>query len=684
LGFSLVLSENLSNKKRFGTCSKDCYGSCVFVSDWDDDAPEFKFKTAKPLKQHPFTNGFFCVKYNHRENLIYHPHRIKKPLIRENDKGNNQFKPISFNVALNIIARKLSQIKQNFGPKSIVAALNSGNFGLISRFGPLRFFEKLGSTITTGGICNEGGCAGLKNLFGTYSITNPFQINNASTRLIVVWGSDLSNRNVHTYYLIKQAQKKGVKLIVVDSRKTKIAQEADIFIYTKPGTDFILAQAILKKLIDAKSVDHKFLENHVNGHEEILLKLSKLDLEKEISYLKIDFKKLQQIVDLLIEFKHHTLFNVGYGVQKDFFGGRIVQTIALVQIILGNFGKPGTGLIYSQSDFNKGLLSSIINYITKITPNSNISEINLINLGESLASEEYKMVFIYNFNPASSLPNQHQVQKSFMRKDLFTIVLDNFLNETTKFANVVIPSKFDLETYDLISPYYIPGISVNQAGPCPYKECFSNYEFFQHLAVKLGFQDDPIFGESQESIYTMCLNLLPFEIQKSIEEKGYYLLFEDDTIPFKNLKFPTNNSKIQLQNIKFKFERPQIEVTSMVKINEFSLITPSHEYFIHSQFAQIHPEYLEDFQKVFLCSDDIKRLGYSLGEQLRVSNKYGSSTYMLAEDNSLNMGTAMIYSGAPLNLAKNKNVNIFISNKPEELGLSGAYNSAKVLIRKIN
>ncbi|MFX1353416.1 MAG: molybdopterin-dependent oxidoreductase [Promethearchaeota archaeon] len=673
----------LSNKRRFGTCSKDCYGSCVFVSEWDDEAPEFKFKSAQALKQHPFTNGFFCVKYNHREKLIYHPHRIRKPLIRENDKGNNQFKSVSFKVALNIIASKIFQIKKNFGSTSIVAAFNSGNFGLISRFGPLRLFEKLGATITTGGICNEGGCAGLKNLFGTYSTTNPFQINNASTKLIVVWGSDLSNRNVHAYYLVKQAQKRGVKLIVIDSRKTKIAQEADIYIYTKPGTDYILAQAILKMLIDDKSVDHNFLEKHVDGHEEILLKLSELDLKEKISYLRIGFKKLRQIVDLLIEFKHYTLFNVGYGVQKDFFGGRIVQAIALIQIFLGNLGKPGTGLIYSQSDFNKEFLSNIINYITKITPSSNISEITLISLGESLASEEYKMLFIYNFNPASSLPNQNQVQKSFMRNDLFIVVLDNFLNETTKFANVVIPSKFDIETYDLISPYYIPGISINQAGPCPYEECFSNYEFFQHLAVKLGFQNDPIFGEDQKAIYTTCLSILPLEIQKSIEEKGYYLLFEHDTIPFKNLRFPTHNGKIQLQNVKFKFEMSHLKDSSLVRINEFSLITPSHEYFIHSQFAQIHPEYLEDFQKVFLCSDDIKRLGYSLGEKLRVSNKYGSSVYILGEENSLNMGTAMIYSGAPLKISNNQNVNIFISNIPEELGLSGAYNSAKVLIKKV-
>lgn len=681
MGVYLVLNRNLPKKKRFGTCSKDCYGSCVFIGEWDDYAPEIKFISAKPLKKHPFTNGFFCDKYNQREDLIYHSQRIKNPLIREGVKGSNQFIPSDVTFMLEIIARKLLKIKHNFGPKAILAAFNAGNYGLISRYGPLRFFEKLGASITTGGICNEGGCAGLKELFGTYSTTNPFQINNPSTKLIVVWGSDVSNRNVHAYHLIRKAHKKDVNLIVIDSRKTKIAQEAEIFINTKPGTDHILAQAIMKYLIETKSIDLNFLKNHVDNYKEAILKLSKFDLESRISFL--DHEKLHQIVDFLVKFKHHTIFNVGYGVQKDFFGGKIVQAIALIQILLGNFGKPGTGLIYSQSDFNERFLSNIINYITKqgLTQKSKVLETDLIKLGENLASEKFKMLFIYNFNPASSLPNQNQVKESLMRKDLFIVVLENFLNETTKFADIVIPSKFDLESYDLIAPYYIPGLSINEAGPCPYQDCFSNYDFFRQLALKIGFQDDPIFNEDQELIYNKCLDLLPLGIQKSINEKGYYILFKEENVPFKNLKFHTPNKKIQLQNIKFDFGGNLLKES--LRQNEFFLLTPSHKYFIHSQFAQIHPDYLKDFQKVFLCFDDIKRLGYSIGEKLKVSNKRGSSTYELAEDNSLYPGIAMIYSGSPLNLIKNQNVNIFISDVPEELGLSGAYNSAKVFIVKL-
>jgi len=170
------LSNNFELKKRYGTCSKDCYGSCVFMGEWNDQAPEKKLITTKPLKEHPFTNGFFCPKLNNREKLLYHPNRIKTALVRSGSKGSNSFKQISLEKAVGLISEKLTTIKNKFGPSSIVAAYYAGNSGLISQFSPIRFFGKLGATVTTGGICNEAGIHALSQMFGNYSTTNPFQI----------------------------------------------------------------------------------------------------------------------------------------------------------------------------------------------------------------------------------------------------------------------------------------------------------------------------------------------------------------------------------------------------------------------------------------------------------------------------------------------------------------------------
>ncbi|MHA2007166.1 MAG: molybdopterin-dependent oxidoreductase [Promethearchaeota archaeon] len=674
----------MENTIRFGTCSKDCYGSCVFNGIWNDKAPEEKFLLAKPRKNHPFTNGFFCPKYNRRQDLVYHPERLREPLIRAGAKPANKFESISSQKALDVIANKIKEVIDNGNAKSIIGAFYAGNSGLLSMNTPLRFFREFGATITKGGICNEGGCAGLKQLFGTYSISNPFQINDPATRLIVIWGSNLSESNNHAYFLVKQAIRNGVKLIVVDSRRTQIAKISNTFLHIFPGTENLLVKLLVKIFIERNLCDVKFLKKHVDSYHSLYSKSSDIDEIKALTQIGISSKVFNEFVTLLDEFKHHTLFLLGYGIQKDFYGGRIVQTIALVQVLLGNIGKHGTGLIYSQSAFLKPKIQPLLDYITNKTTKSALNNVPLIDLGNALSSGKYKILFVYNFNPASSLPNQNKLREALSNKDLYIVVLDMFLNETTKYADIIIPVKFDLEVSDLILPYYIPSLSINIKGPCPYPDCMSNYEFFQQLFWKIGYKNSPSLRETEENIFSRCLKMLPRKIFKKLTSKGYYLLHTPREIPFKNLKFPTPNKKIQVNDLRFNFGQKELKLRSTRDVNEFMLISPSHFHFLHSQLGILNSYYREDFKKVFLNIEDIKAIDSKPGEEVVVSNEYGSASYVLDELKSLKSGTALIYSGGPTYLHKDSNVNMFTPDIPEELGHSGSYNSALIQITKQN
>ncbi|TFG15848.1 MAG: hypothetical protein EU531_08045 [Promethearchaeota archaeon] len=668
--------------KRIGTCSKDCYGSCVFIGEWDDQAQEQKFLYAKPLRRHPFTNGFFCNKFINRGSLIYHPTRLKHALIRIGEKGKNEFDEIPLNEAIHIIARRIKETILNSGNQSVLGTYNAGNYGLLSRLAPLRFFGKLGSSITTGGICNEGGCAGLTELFGTYSTTNPLQLISPKTHLIVNWGSDVVNRNVHTYYLIKKAIKKGSRLISIDSRRTPLFKDSDQCITIAPGMDHLFAQLILKIIFEKGVYDRDFLYKNCANFEELLFEIGKIDIDRILNQLKLKFRQVQELINLIIEYRHHTIFNIGYGIQKDFFGGRIVQIIALIQIFLGNLGKEGTGIIYSQSDFNKSFLNPLIEYITQKNAYETLKKVKLINLGCELSTNDYKMLFIYNFNPVSSLPNQNRLKRSLSRSNLFTVVQELFLTETTKYADIVIPSKFDVESDDLITPYYVPGISINQAGPCPYKNCLTNYEFYQKLALEMNWHNKSLFQENDLEIMQNCLNLLPYNIKYNIQTQGYHVLFSRNDVPYKNLQFPTRDGKIQLNQISFNFGATVLNEKIQRNLNEFLLLTPSYKYFLHSQLGQINSNFLKIFEKIFLNPLDIQSLKLKIGQKIKVSNSFGNANFILEEQNSIDPGVALIYSGSPMEFNKYPNPNIFISDRPEELGYSGAYNSAIVKIEK--
>lgn len=681
------MNNPIKNRKRYGTCSKDCYGSCVFVGEWNDQAPEKKFLTAKPLKKHPFTNGFFCPKLTYREELLYHPDRLKSALVRSGPKGSNSFKPTSIKNAINLISENLITKIKSFEPSSILAAYYAGNSGLISQFSPIRFFGKLGATITTGGICNEAGNYALSQMFGNYSTTNPFQINNPNSKLIVIWGSNLSDRNNHAYFLLQKAIENGSSVVVVNPVKTKLAKNATLHLQPFQGTDYLIAKYIMNKILISEKYDRNFLLHHVDNYEKIFAKVEKIDEDKILHHTGLTSEILDTFIGMLFKFQHKTIFLVGFGPQKYFYGGKNLYSIALIQILLGNFGKRGTGFIYSQSGFSKKITDSLMEYIIQPKLYSQYNRIPLVTLGSSLNSNMYKMLFVYNLNPASSLPNQIILRKSLSRDDLYVVVLDMFLNETTKFADIVIPVKFDLECDDFITPYFIPGISINQGGPCPYLNCLSNYEFFQLLANKLAnknrWMDAHFFQETQEDIFKKCFELLPKEVQQSLELNGYYIPFGINDIPYENLNFPTLNGKIQIQtsNLElFDSERDSLIHRSQ---NEFYLLSPAHKYFIHSQMGGIHKEFEEIFGKIFLNPDDIESIELQPKEEVLVSNKFGEEKFILEQNGNLKPGTALIYSGLPFANTIYKNANFFTPERPEESELSGAYFSTIVKIIKI-
>jgi len=676
------LNDPIELVKRYGTCSKDCYGSCVFMGEWNDEAPEKKLLIAKPLKDHPFTNSFFCPKLNNREKLLYHPNRIKTALIRAGSKGSNSFKQTNLENAVNIISEKLTTISNKFEPSSIVAAYYAGNSGLISRISPIRFFGKLGATITTGGICNEAGNNALSQMFGNFSTTNPFQIINPKNRLIVVWGSNLANRNNHAYFLVKKAIKNGSIVVVVNPIRTKLVEKTTLFLQPFPGTDYLIAKYIMNKIIVSGKYDKDFLVQHVDNYKNLIAKVGIIDENKIIQQTGLSQEVLDDLSNLLVKFHHKTLFIVGFGPQKYFYGGKNLNTIALIQILLGNFGKPGTGFLFSQSGFYKEFTAPLMNYVTHPELYLSNNSFPLVTLGSSLSSNKFKMVFIYNLNPASSLPNQAILRKTLSREDLFVVVLDMFLNETTKFADIVIPAKFDLESYDLITPYFAPGISINHGGPCPYSDCVSNYEFFQLLAKKIGWGDDILFKETQEEIFEKCVKLLPKEAQQSLKLKGYYIPLGVNDIPFKDLNFPTFNGKIQIQPSTMELFDPELDFLLHRNQNEFYLLSPSHKYFIHSQMGEIHREFENDFGKVYLNPNDLESMGLKPNEKVLVSNQFGKVKFILDQNNALKPGTALIFSGLPFANTQYENVNFFTSEKPEESKLSGAYFSVIIKISK--
>ncbi len=689
------MTEKNQLTERFGTCSKDCYGSCVFVGTWNDQAPIHKLVKAKALKNHPFTQGFFCPKFTHREKLLYDQTRLIHPEIRTGEKGVHSFESLSYNKAKDLLITKIHEVIQKHGPESILLASYSGNQGLISTKAHLRMIRALGGSEISGGICNEGGIAGLASIFGNYTTTNPLQLQNSATHLIVVWCSDISNNNLHAYTMIRQAQKRGAVVMVVDSRKTKIAEQADYFFQPRPNADAYLVGSLLKLLMETHDFNDKFLKDHVSSPKNIIESLDSFQMKDLLHKSGLELSAVEKFKKLLVTHRNHTIINVGFGLNKDFYGGRLVRAVALLQIFLGNFGKPGTGLIYSQSGYNKELSSRMIQEITlsaKYPPNN---QIEIIKLAEALESGRYKLLLVVNFNPASSLPNQARLRKALLQKDVYTVVCDVFHTETTKYADLVFPMKYDVETNDLVKSYYIPGISITQAGPCPYVDCKSNQEFFFEIGRELGrflnWPDDQMadFTETDLEIVERCLQIVGPTISHDIRSTGYHLFHDHNAVFLEDLVFPTPSGKIELDRVQLfpditlqpRFFKPEDEDDE--KNPSYLLITPSHPRFLHSQLGSLNKSFVPDFSKIYISEIDSMKHGFTIGEKVRVFNRYAEAMFIIAIKNSLQGGVALIYSGGPIRQPNQLVVNFFTPDIHEELGRSGAYNSAMIKINRL-
>lgn len=445
--------------ERHHTCSKDCWGGCCFTTTWERGDGEETLVAVTPAREHPYTRGFVCRKLQRRAALVTHPARLTTPLERDRPQPGHpkvphpqsEFHALPDARAWEVAGARLRAILAESGPRALLAASYAGNVGFFACHYPHRLWRRLGCRVTTGSICNAGGKAGLRALFGTHSITNPLQVLAPETRFLVVWGRNLSEMDVHGYHLLKQARRQGVQLAVVDPRGTRVARDADLHVRPRPGSDALVAAGLVKILYARGAEDREYLARHVLGAGAIRGESQRVPWETIRASTGLPRETFEEFAGLLATHRHHTLFDVGAGVQKYEHGGATVRSLALVQVVLGNVGKPGTGILYSQGDFRADAYQHVASFARGGPVGPAARQVDLLALADALApgrADPVRALVAYNFNPASSLPDQATFRAALARDDLFVVVVDQFFTETAAYADLIFPAKLEMESAD--------------------------------------------------------------------------------------------------------------------------------------------------------------------------------------------------------------------------------------------
>jgi anaerobic selenocysteine-containing dehydrogenase len=303
--------------------------------------------------------------------------------------------------------------------------------------------------------------------------------------LIILWGVNPSASGIHLIPYVREAQQRGAKLVVVDPRSTQMSRAADVHLQVKPGTDVVVALAIHRHLFAAGSADETFLRSHATGVDELRSRAEAWTFEKAAEIAGINPSDLERVAELYAR-SSPALIRCGWGLERNRNGGNAALAVLALPTVGGKFGVRGGG--YSMS--NSASWNIERPWIGAPEPDTRL--VNMNHLGRALTEYDdppVDVLFVYNANPAATVPDQRRVLTGLEREDLFTVVFEQVMTDTALYADVVLPNTTFLEGYDFAKAY--GPLSIALANPVidAVGDARSNADVFGELCQRLGFID---------------------------------------------------------------------------------------------------------------------------------------------------------------------------------------------------
>ena len=644
-------------KKVITGCTRDCPGGCSVIAEVEDN----KIFKLRGNPDHDVTKGFLCSNTSkYIEDIFYSPQRVLYPLIRKN----GVWTKIEWDIALEILAKRIYDLVKNYGSNSIFYYQGFGSRTALKLLNK-RFFNLLGGVSTLSGtICGGIGQAGQEMGFGARLSHDP--VDHLNSGLIVVWGRNPAVTDLHLWKILRKAQRNGTILVVLDPIRTKTAKKADIFLQPKPGSDAYLAMALSKMVISHKDVDWDFVENRTqnfNKFNELIENYTLSDLSK-----KCDVPE-DQIEDLAYFYTENRPSSIvtGWGLHRYKLGHITFRMIDALAALTGNIGISGGGV--SQGFDEYGFFNG---NIQKNESGRNQRTISMPCVGHEILNTkdpQIKLAIISSGNPVNLSPNSNKVKKAFQSID-FVVMIDHFLNDTSEVADMFLPATTFLEEEDLVGSYGHNWISPVNPVVSPLGEARSELEIFQSLAYKLGFGNQ-MAGSPLKWIRKIASPILECGISLEKIQEGPIKIVSSHEVPYANGKFKTKSGLFkfiwEFQDLETESTGFPIQLLSTMPEKWLGSVVPDSEKktgFIH---VNINPRTLG---KYGLQNGDIAILESESGE---LNVKVFASEDILDDVVQTYRGGWMKYG---------KNINVLTKDIVSQAGEGAPYHETRLKIRK--
>ena len=637
----VVRSIDPAPRVGFSACPHDCPSTCALEVDILDERTIGRVRGAA---DNGYTDGVICAKVARYAERIHHPDRLRKPLLRKGPKGSGAFVPVSWDDALDLVAEKLLAAERRYGAQTIWPYYYAGTMGLVMRDGinRLRHVKKYSGFFST--ICVNPAWTGF--IAGTGRLAGPDPREMAKSDLVVIWGTNAVNTQVNVMaHAVRARKERGAKIVAVDVYMNGTMEQADLPVLVRPGTDGALACAVMHCLFRDGKADHDYLARYTDAPAELAAHVRERSPQWAARITGCDVETIEAFARLVGEHKR-AYFRLGYGFSRSRNGAVNMHAASCIPAVTGAWRLEGGGAFHNNSaiyHWDKTMIEGLD------ARDPAVRTLDQSRIGPILEGEPEGLdggppvtaLLIQNTNPVSVAPDQTRVKRGFAREDLFTCVHEQFMTETAKMADVVLPATMFMEHDDVYQggghQYIILGPKLIE----PPGQCRSNHEVICALAARLGAHH-PGFAMSARELIDWTLARSGWGTLAQLEEKrwidcqpdfatAHYLdgfAWNDGKFRFKpdwpNVPFPRTGLPVgpidaipSLPDHWGVIEEADVE-------HPFRLATSPARSFLNSSFTETPTSLARERRpSVMMHPDDAAPLGIADGDKVVLGNRRG-------------------------------------------------------------
>ncbi len=630
-------------------------------------------------RKHAVTDGYICGKVRRFGERVYGDARLTHPLVRQGRRG-GEFARTTWDEALATIAGRMVEIRDTWGAEAVLPFSYGGSNGLLTQDTvDARLFREFGASRLARTVCAIPTSTANQALYGKMpGVTYP---DYRHARLIVVWGANPSNSGIHLIPHIKAAQEAGAALVVIDPRRTNLARRADLHLALKPGTDVVVALAVHRYLFERDLADEPFLAAHAEGADRLRERCAEWPLDRAAEVAGLDSELLENFAEMYADLSP-AIIRCGWGLERNRNGGNAALAVLALPAVGGKFGVRGGG--YSMSNAAAWNLSSE-SWIARAEPDTRV--VNMNRLGRALLEMRdppIRMLFVYNCNPVATMPNQNRVIEGLSREDLFTVVFDQVMTDTAKFADVILPATTFLESYDVARSYGSTNLQLARPVIEPVGSARPNVEVFAELADRLGLDAGTGYGSDAEALLELTA-ALPEEARGPLMDAGIAVgVAEGAPIQFVDVQPRTPNRKVRLFPEELERESPEgiyrYRPDPATRDYPLALISPSTGKTINSTLGELRAR----VANLQMHPDDAEPRGLTTGDTARVFNALGEVHCPVALDADMRRGTVGLPKGLwRMSTLNGATANALVSDELTDIGGGAVFNDARVQVARV-